>query len=125
MSELDFLLGKKDNQPTKEETRTNDNVSENVNEKPDYTENKIEQNINDKLKKDNIESVMLKFLNRDPKIGIWSYPSFILLQYLYNTVPGFKMSKVAKEALEMGLREMYPELFKKAEELYHSRMLKE
>jgi hypothetical protein len=125
MSELDFLLGKKDAQPTKEETRTNDNVPENVNEKSDYTENKIKQNKNDESKKDNIESIMSKFLDRDPKIGIWSYPSFMLLQYLYNTVPGFKMSKVAKEALEIGLREMYPELFKKAEELYHSRMLKE
>ena len=61
--------------------------------------------------------IMERFADRDPKIGVWSYPAFLLLQYLYNTVPGFKMSKVAKDALERGLREMYPDLFQIAEEV--------
>ncbi len=61
--------------------------------------------------------IMERFADRDPKIGVWSYPAFLLLQYLYNTVPGFKMSRVAKDALERGLREMYPELYEIAEEV--------
>ena len=65
----------------------------------------------------NVEELMKKFIERDPKIGIWSYPSYLLLQYLYNTIPGFKMSEVAKNALEKGLREMYPDLFKTAEKV--------
>jgi len=65
----------------------------------------------------NIEEIMRKFVDKDPKIGIWSYPSYLLLQYLYNTIPGFKMSKVAREALEKGLKEMYPDLFEIAEKV--------
>lgn len=68
-------------------------------------------------REDNVEAIMKSFLNRDPKIGVWSYPAFLVLQYLYNTKPGFKMSKVAKEALEYGLKKMYPELFEKAEKI--------
>lgn len=73
-----------------------------------------------KSEKDNsllIKEKMREFIQKDPKIGVWSYPAFLVLQYLYHTVPGFKMSKVAKEALEKGLSEMYPELFKIATEL--------
>lgn len=66
---------------------------------------------------DNVESIMKSFLDKDPKIGVWSYPAFLVLQYLYNTKPGFKMSKVAREALEYGLKKMYPELFEKAEKI--------
>lgn len=68
-------------------------------------------------REDNVESIMKSFLDKDPKIGVWSYPAFLVLQYLYNTKPGFKMSKVAKEALEYGLKRMYPELFDKAEKI--------
>ena len=73
-----------------------------------------------RVKSENWEQVarfMERFADRDPKIGVWSYPAFLLLQYLYNTVPGFRMSKVAKDALERGLREMYPDLFQIAEEV--------
>lgn len=64
-----------------------------------------------------IKEKMKEFIQKDPKIGVWSYQAFLVLQYLYHTVPSFKMSKVAKEALERGLSEMYPELFKIATEL--------
>ncbi|MEM3946855.1 MAG: hypothetical protein QXL04_02855 [Metallosphaera sp.] len=59
--------------------------------------------------------LMRKFLDKDPKIGIWSYPSYVVLQYLFNTRPGFKISKVAKEALEIGMRQLFPDLYTKAE----------
>jgi hypothetical protein len=65
--------------------------------------------------KRSIESVMMTLLSREPKIGVWSYPSFLVLQYLFSTKPGFRMSKIAKEALEIGLRQLYPELFAIAE----------
>jgi len=68
-----------------------------------------------------VEELMSSFLDKDPKIGVWSYPAFMVLQYLYNTKPGFKMSRVAKEALEMGLRQLYPELFKIAEKVYREK----
>jgi len=64
-----------------------------------------------------VEEIMKKFLEKDPKVGVWSYPSYLLLQYLYMTVPSFKMSKVAKDALEKGLKEIYPELFSVAEKV--------
>lgn len=64
-----------------------------------------------------VMAIMERFGDRDPKIGVWSYPAFLLLQYLYSTVPGFRMSRVAKEALERGLKEMYPELYSIAEEV--------
>lgn len=64
-----------------------------------------------------VMAIMERFGDRDPKIGVWSYPAFLLLQYLYSTVPGFRMSRVAKEALERGLKEMYPELYSVAEEV--------
>ncbi|MCI4455891.1 MAG: hypothetical protein JHC23_04135 [Sulfolobus sp.] len=64
-----------------------------------------------------VMAIMERFGDRDPKIGVWSYPAFLLLQYLYSTVPGFRMSRVAKEALERGLKEMYPELYLIAEEV--------
>jgi hypothetical protein len=68
-----------------------------------------------------VEELMSSFLDKDPKIGVWSYPAFMVLQYLYNTKPGFKMSRIAKEALEMGLRQLYPELFKIAEKVYREK----
>ncbi|MCI2415228.1 MAG: hypothetical protein MPF33_08335 [Candidatus Aramenus sp.] len=71
-----------------------------------------------------VEEMMSSFLDKDPKIGVWSYPAFMVLQYLYNTKPGFKMSRVAKEALEMGLRQLYPELFKIAEKVYREKVEK-
>lgn len=71
----------------------------------------------DKDKSLEIKEKMKEFIQKDPKIGVWSYQAFLVLQYLYHTVPSFKMSKVAKEALEKGLSEMYPELFKIATEL--------
>lgn len=61
--------------------------------------------------------LMENFLDKDPKIGVWSYPSYIVLQYLYHVKPGFKMSKIAKEALELGMRQLFPDLYSKAEEL--------
>lgn len=82
--------------------------------------NKEDKSPDVKSEKDNsllIKEKMREFIQKDPKIGVWSYPAFLVLQYLYHTVPGFKMSKVAKEALEKGLSEMYPELFKIATEL--------
>ncbi|MDT7860889.1 MAG: hypothetical protein RRA45_01550 [Saccharolobus sp.] len=95
MSELDFLLKKRKN------IEENKNVEE--------IKNETKENANNNT--DKIKNEMKKFLERDPKIGVWSYPAFLVLQYLYHTIPGFKMSRVAKEALERGLKEMYPELF--------------
>ncbi|BDC18411.1 hypothetical protein [Acidianus sp. HS-5] len=66
---------------------------------------------------DSTENIMKRFLDKDPKIGVWSYPAYLVLQYLYNTKPGFKMSRIAKEALEYGLKNMYPDLFSKAEKI--------
>ncbi|AOL16273.1 hypothetical protein BFU36_05680 [Sulfolobus sp. A20] len=105
MSELDFILKK----------RKSNNVETQpiLGENKESTENKVE-NFNEK---DKIKVEMMKYINKDPKIGVWSYPAFLVLQYLYHTVPGFKMSRVAKEALEKGLKEMYPDLFEVAEKL--------
>ncbi len=126
MSELDFLLGGTEEREKGEERRENIQQKE---KEAELREGLVEEKVREKqaedesrstVLKDNVETLMRKFINKDPKVGIWSYPSFILLQYLYNTVPGFKMSRVAKEALERGLKEMYPDLFRKAEEVYHS-----
>ncbi|WP_338078009.1 hypothetical protein [Acidianus infernus] len=144
MSELDFLLNRKKSIEKKEEKSTVENVEkteerrdnipvektieeeEKKNEKrektientPESTKNNIEEEEKkEDSREDSIESIMKKFLEKDPKIGIWSYPAYLVLQYLYNTKPGFKMSKVAKEALEYGLKHMYPDLFSKAEKI--------
>jgi hypothetical protein len=66
-------------------------------------------------KNEEIERIMSSFLSKEPKVGVWSYPSYLVLQYLYSTVPGFKMSRTAKEAMELGLKQMYEELFQVAE----------
>ncbi|QCO29725.1 hypothetical protein DFR88_03805 [Metallosphaera sedula] len=64
-----------------------------------------------------LEQLMESLLDKDPKIGVWSYPGYAVLQYLYHTKPGFRMSKVAKDALELGLKQLYPDLYSKAESL--------
>ncbi|ACP46458.1 conserved hypothetical protein [Sulfolobus islandicus Y.G.57.14] len=102
MSELDFLLKKK---KKSEDAEKSVNINESV---------KKEESLHEEEK---IKNEMLKFIERDPKIGVWSYPAFLVLQYLYHTVPGFKMSRTAKEALEKGLKEMYPILFDVAEKI--------
>ncbi|MFP3218062.1 hypothetical protein [Acidianus sp.] len=109
---------KKKEETLKVEGKKDEKREKTVENTPESTKNNIE----DKGKKedyeeDSIESVMKKFLEKDPKIGIWSYPAYLVLQYLYNTKPGFKMSRVAKEALEYGLKHMYPDLFSKAEKI--------
>ncbi|AAY79622.1 hypothetical protein [Sulfolobus acidocaldarius] len=144
MSELDLILNRKKTEQKVEaseqkvesrqetsksttqklaETKTSE-TQEKVNEndaskspREDLEEVKSSPNSNSEVKVDNIKGIMKKFIDRDPKIGIWSYPSFLVLQYLYHTVPGFKMSKIAKDALERGLREIYPDLFRIAEEV--------
>jgi hypothetical protein len=108
----------KEEETLKVEGKKDEKREKTVENTPESTKNNIE----DKGKKedyeeDSIESVMKKFLEKDPKIGIWSYPAYLVLQYLYNTKPGFKMSRVAKEALEYGLKHMYPDLFSKAEKI--------
>ena len=115
MSELDLIFNRK--KKTEEESK-GEKASEVA------TEEKVEEKVEEKNETQpiektptNVEEIMKKFIDRDPKIGVWSYPSYLLLQYLYNTIPGFKMSRVAKEALEKGLMEMYPELFKTAEKV--------
>lgn len=119
MSELDLIFSRK---KKTEEEKKEEPKSETV-EIPKEVEQKAEdKNIKaeDQTAGKNttaIEEIMRKFIDKDPKIGIWSYPSYLLLQYLYNTIPGFKMSKVAREALEKGLKEMYPDLFEVAEKV--------
>ncbi|BAK54777.1 MULTISPECIES: hypothetical protein [Sulfurisphaera] len=108
MSELDLIFGRKKKEEKKE---TEIQVEKTVEENKSITTNANEVSNN------NIEEIMKKFIDKDPKIGIWSYPSYLVLQYLYNTVPGFKMSRTAKEALERGLKEMYPDLFQVAEKV--------
>ncbi|QKR00350.1 hypothetical protein GWK48_08155 [Metallosphaera tengchongensis] len=66
---------------------------------------------------DEVEKLMGNFLDKDPKIGVWSYPSYMVLQYLFHTKPGFKMSKMAKDALEIGMRQLFPDLYSKAEKI--------
>ncbi|WP_246252971.1 hypothetical protein [Acidianus brierleyi] len=140
MSELDFLLNRKKSIENNEEKRekkedAQNSIEKNNTEKKENTleyaknsqenEEKREERIivkedtrnNTKESRDPIEDSMEKFLDKDPKIGVWSYPAFLVLQYLYNTKPGFRMSKVAKEALELGLKQIYPELFKIAEKV--------
>ncbi|AAK40400.1 hypothetical protein SULI_05160 [Saccharolobus solfataricus] len=106
MSELDFLLKKKRKSEDEEKI-----INNNENAKKEEITNEEE-----KIKND-----MLKYIEKDPKIGVWSYPAFLVLQYLYHTVPGFKMSRTAKEALEKGLKEMYPTLFTIAEKIAKER----
>lgn len=109
------IEGKKE-VPKEEEKKEGEKVEQKVEDKSNIIQSEI-QPIEKTSVNQNIEEFMKKFIERDPKIGVWSYPSYLLLQYLYNTIPGFKMSKVAKDALEKGLREMYPELFKIAEKV--------
>ena len=108
MSELDILLRKKKN--TEENSDKNTENNEELRKNDEKSNDTDEQN-------EKIINIMEKFLDRDPKIGVWSYPAFLVLQYLYHTTPGFRMSKVAKEALEKGLRDMYPTLFEIAEKI--------
>ncbi len=143
MSELDFLLNRKkstpvhDSEEKREEVRVPQSTVERKErqaetvqsgEKREENQKNVEEaggekeESREKNEESTVEEIMASFLDKDPKIGVWSYPAFLVLQYLYNTKPGFKMSRVAKEALEMGLRQMYPELFKKAEEVYRERM---
>jgi len=102
--------------PKEEENKDVNKVEQKVEDKNNDTQTKIEAIEKTRINQ-NVEELMKKFLEKDPKIGVWSYPSYLLLQYLYNTIPGFKMSKVAKDALEKGLREMYPDLFEVAEKV--------
>lgn len=82
-----------------------------------------ESNRSSRPDRKSVESIMSGLLSREPKIGVWSYPSFLVLQYLFNTKPGFRMSKIAKEAMEIGLKQLYPELFAIAEALAKERGL--
>lgn len=133
MSELDLIFNRKKTKVEEEKSSATEieEKKEVPKEEKNKEVNKAEQKVEDKnndtqteieaIEKtrinQNVEELMKKFLEKDPKIGVWSYPSYLLLQYLYNTIPGFKMSKVAKDALEKGLREMYPDLFEIAEKV--------
>ena len=138
MSELDLIFNRKKTKIEEEEKKEEKPSATEIEEKKEVPKeeekkevNRVEQKVEDKnndiqteiqpIEKtstnQNLEELMKKFLEKDPKIGVWSYPSYLLLQYLYNTIPGFKMSKVAKDALEKGLKEMYPDLFKVAEKI--------
>ncbi|BFH72693.1 hypothetical protein SJAV_06370 [Sulfurisphaera javensis] len=111
MSELDLIFNRK----KKEESIKEEDKKPEIEQK---VEEKKEESKPEGIKaQSNVEEIMRKFIEKDPKIGIWSYPAYLLLQYLYNTIPGFKMSKTAKEALERGLKEMYPDLFQIAEKV--------
>lgn len=120
MSELDLIFNRR-----KKEEGTEKTVENKIEEEKKAVEvreekkEEIPQSQQETQQKDtsSIEMLMKKFIDKDPKIGIWSYPSYLLLQYLYNTIPGFKMSRTAKEALERGLKEMYPELYSIAEKV--------
>ncbi|EZQ04797.1 MULTISPECIES: hypothetical protein [Acidianus] len=136
MSELDFLLKKKKSSEEKiekiekreeenQEKREDYNVKteEKSSDPLNYTEENGEKKQESGEKSiDSIEEIMNKFLEKDPKIGVWSYPAFLVLQYLYNTKPGFRIGKVAKEALEIGLRQLYPELFDRAIDIYKNKV---
>ncbi|WP_338599464.1 hypothetical protein V6M85_09990 [Sulfolobus tengchongensis] len=111
MSELDFLLKKKKKSENNEIEDKNGNNLEFRDDTKNESENKNEK------EEDKIENEMLKYIEKDPKIGVWSYPAYLVLQYLYHTVPGFRVSRTAKEALEKGLKEMYPSLFDIAEKI--------
>jgi len=131
MSELDLIIRRKKSDFGINEVKNSEGEGKQVIETKDI---KIEENSKQELNNSNkedkssgvkfdndksleIKEKMREFIKRDPKIGVWSYQAFLVLQYLYHTIPGFKMSKVAKEALEKGLSEMYPELFKIATEV--------
>lgn len=123
MSELDLIFSRKKKEEIKKEekkeTKIEDQKIETINteEKKENEENSNKVEDQKVQQSNNIEDLMKKFIEKDPKIGVWSYPAYLLLQYLYNTIPGFKMSKTAKDALERGLREMYPELYQIAEKV--------
>jgi hypothetical protein len=105
MSELEIFLKRQNNKNAENNIKNN--------EKQSYSD-----------ENDPVIGKMKEFLNKPPKIGIWSYPAFLVLHYLYTTKPGFKISKTARDALELGLRTMYPELFDKATkviEIYSSK----
>ena len=73
MSELDILLRKKKNTEENSDKKTENNEELRKNdEKSNDTDEQNEKIIN----------IMEKFLDRDPKIGVWSYPAFLVLQYL-------------------------------------------
>jgi hypothetical protein len=134
MSELDLIIKRKKSDVESNEVKKENSETEVKQLVETKDIGKIEGNstkeLNSSNKEDNspdvksekdkslvIKEKMKEFIQKDPKIGVWSYQAFLVLQYLYHTVPSFKMSKVAKEALEKGLSEMYPELFKIATEL--------
>ncbi|BCU69444.1 hypothetical protein [Stygiolobus caldivivus] len=137
MSELDLILKRKRNDSEHIDEKKESSSEQEKETKQDITqENKIELSLQvsetkptpevkisgEEVKHESgqelqVKQKMREFIEKDPKIGVWSYPAFLVLQYLYHTVPSFKMSRVAKEALEKGLSEMYPDLFKIATEL--------
>ncbi|MCG2909871.1 MAG: hypothetical protein L7G92_04760 [Stygiolobus sp.] len=112
MSELDLILNRKKGVNEESKGEIQNFVSQ-----QEVSLNNPQQANTPSNNSDNIEDIMRKFLDRDPKIGVWSYPAFLVLQYLYHTIPGFKMSRTAKEALEKGLKEMYPDLYNIAEKI--------
>lgn len=122
MSELDLIIKRKKSDVESNEVKKENSESD-VKQLIEIKDiSKIEGNSTNDVKSEKDNSLLIKekmreFINKDPKIGVWSYPAFLVLQYLYHTVPGFKMSKIAREALEKGLSEIYPELFKIATEL--------
>ncbi|AWR98188.1 hypothetical protein DFR86_02085 [Acidianus sulfidivorans JP7] len=106
-----------DSVENKEDIKKNTEESRRVNIDSSNEVTTLDERVETLDSTDNVENIMKNFLNKDPKIGVWSYPAFLVLQYLYNTKPGFKMSRVAKDALEYGLKHMYPELFEKAKKI--------
>ncbi len=130
MSELDFLLNRKKSVESAEEKREEkkEESQNSIEKREEKEKDTLEPIVNTEEKKEDvrkeveeyrntIEESMEKFLDKDPKIGVWSYPAFLVLQYLYSTKPGFKMSKIAKEALELGMKQIYPDLFRIAEKV--------
>ncbi|MEM0069186.1 hypothetical protein, partial [Metallosphaera sp.] len=83
----------------------------------EQTTQKTQTSVDHSADQTSLDQLMESLLDKDPKIGVWSYPGYAVLQYLYHTKPGFRMSKVAKDALELGLKQLYPDLYSKAESL--------
>lgn len=55
--------------------------------------------------------------SKNPRLSVWSLDGFTVLKYLRETIPKFSISEEAKNILDDGVKNKYPELWKELKKL--------
>ena len=74
-----------------------------------------EKGISDEVKSDKLQQAVRE-ANKQPRITVWSPLSKAVLSYFRKTTPEFSVSEVARKILEEGVRKMFPDISKLADE---------